>query len=294
MIFKKKNQKPLTYKKRSLLEETWNRLKKNRLAMVGLFIIIVIILMAIFADFIAPYPYDKQNYMEVGQSPSWKHIMGTDEFGRDIFSRVVYGSRISLYVGFISLSCGAFVGCVLGSVAGFFGGRTDNFIMRFCDVLYGIPRIVLAISIASTIGPGLTSALIAVAASSVPSFARVVRAATMTVRDMEYVEASASLGGSHRWIILHHIFPNILAPIIVQATLGIGTAILLCASLSFLGLGVQPPTPEWGSMLSSARTFMRDKAYMVISPGIAIMLTVLALNLFGDGLRDALDPKLKK
>jgi peptide/nickel transport system permease protein len=166
--------------------------------------------------------------------------------------------------------------------------------MRTCDVLHGIPRIVLAIAIAATTGPGITSALIAVAVSSVPNFARVVRAATMTVRDQEFVEASQSLGASNSRIIVHHIFPNILAPIIVQATLGIGTSILLCASLSFLGLGVQPPTPEWGSMLSSARSFMRDYSYMVISPGIAIMLTVLALNLFGDGLRDALDPKLKK
>ena len=242
----------------------------------------------------AGYPYDKQDYVNVLQGPSLQHLMGTDEYGRDIFSRVVYGSRISLYVGFVSLSGGALMGCIVGAVAGYFGGKADDVIMRVMDVLNGIPRIVLAIAIAGTIGAGITSALIAVAVSSVPNFARVVRAATMTVRDQEFVEASQSLGASHAHIIIHHIFPNILAQIIVQATLGIGTAILLCASLSFLGLGVQPLTPEWGSMLSSARTFMRDYPYMVISPGIAIMLTVLALNLFGDGLRDALDPKLKK
>ena len=281
-------------KKRSQLYEVWKRLRKNRLAVMGLAILAVLVLCAIFADFIAPYPYDKQDYLAVLQSPSWNHWMGTDEYGRDIFSRVIYGSRISLYVGFISLSGGALMGCIVGSIAGYFGGRVDDVIMRVMDVLNGIPRIVLAIAIAGTIGSGITSALIAVAVSSVPNFARVVRAATMTVRDQEFVEASQSLGASHAHIIVQHIFPNILAQIIVQATLGIGTAILLCASLSFLGLGVQPPTPEWGSMLSNARNFMRDYPYMVIAPGIAIMLTVLALNLFGDGLRDALDPKLKK
>ena len=281
-------------KKRSQLYEVWKRLRKNRLAVMGLAILAVLVLCAIFADFIAPYPYDKQDYLAVLQGPSWNHWMGTDEYGRDIFSRVIYGSRISLYVGFISLSGGALMGCIVGSIAGYFGGRVDDIIMRVMDVLNGIPRIVLAIAIAGTIGSGITSALIAVAVSSVPNFARVVRAATMTVRDQEFVEASQSLGASHAHIIVQHIFPNILAQIIVQATLGIGTAILLCASLSFLGLGVQPPTPEWGSMLSNARNFMRDYPYMVIAPGIAIMLTVLALNLFGDGLRDALDPKLKK
>lgn len=291
---KKKNRTELGHiKKRSQFQETWKRLVKNRLAMIGLIILALLVLVAIFADVIAPYPYDKQDYAAVLQSPSLAHLMGTDEYGRDILSRVIYGSRISLYVGFISLMGGALIGCIVGSIAGFFGGMTDNVIMRICDVLHGIPRIVLAIAIAATIGPGITSALIAVAVSSIPNFARVVRAATMTVRDQEFVEASQSLGASDARIIVHHIFPNILAPIIVQATLGIGTSILLCASLSFLGLGVQPPTPEWGSMLSNARSFMRDYAYMVISPGIAIMLTVLALNLFGDGLRDALDPKLK-
>lgn len=288
------NNKPARTKRRSQFQETWKRLSKNRLAMAGLIILVLLVLVAIFANLIAPYPYDKQNYSAVLQSPSWAHIMGTDEYGRDIFSRVIYGSRISLYVGFVSLMGGALLGCIVGAIAGFFGGTTDDIIMRICDILHGIPRIVLAIAIASTIGPGITSALIAVAVSSVPNFARIVRAATMTVRDQEFVEASQSLGASNTRIIVHHIFPNILAPIIVQATLGIGTAILLCASLSFLGLGVQPPTPEWGSMLSNARSFMRDYPYMVISPGLAIMVTVLALNLFGDGLRDALDPKLKK
>lgn len=281
-------------KKRSQFQETWKRLSKNNLALIGLGILLLLVLVAIFADVIAPYPLDKQDYNATLQGPSWEHIMGTDEYGRDIFSRVIYGSRISLYVGFVSLLMGAFVGCIFGAIAGYFGGITDQITMRCLDVLNSIPQVVLAIAISATIGGGITSAVAAVAISSIPTFARVVRAATMTVRDQEFVEASFSLGGTNSHIIAKHIFPNILSPIIVQATLGIGKSILLCSSLSFLGLGVQPPTPEWGSMLSSARTFMRDYPHMVIAPGLAIMLTVLALNLFGDGLRDALDPKLKK
>ena len=194
----------------------------------------------------------------------------------------------------ISLLGGALVGCLLGAIAGYFGGVVDTVIMRFNDILMAIPRIVLAISIASALGPGLTNAMIAVAISSVPNFARIVRASTLTIKDQEYIEAAHCIEAKNSRIIFCHIFPNVLAPIIVQATLGVGTAIILAASLSFLGLGVQPPTPEWGSMLSAARTYMRDYPYMVIFPGLAIMVTVLALNLFGDGLRDALDPKLKK
>ncbi len=281
-------------KRRGAFGEAWKRLRRNRLAMLGLVILAALTLAAAFADVLAPYPYGEQDYNAVLQAPSPRHWMGTDEYGRDIFSRVLYGGRVSLYVGFVSLMGGALVGCAVGAVAGFFGGVTDNAIMRVLDVVHGIPRIVLAIAIASAIGPGVTSALIAVAASSVSGFARVVRAATMTVREEEFVEASRSLGASSARIILRHIFPNVLSPVIVQATLGIGTSILLCASLSFLGLGVQPPTPDWGGMLASARSFMRDYAYMVVFPGAAIMLTVLSLNLFGDGLRDALDPRLKK
>lgn len=281
-------------KKRSQFQEVWRRLKKNRLAILGLALLLILVVVAIFADVIAPYPYDKQNYNETLQAPSLKHLAGTDEFGRDILSRIIFGSRISLRIGFISLSAGALIGCILGSIAGYFGGMIDNVIMRICDILHGIPRVILAIAIASTLGPGITSALIAVAVSSIPNFARVVRAATMTVRDQDYIEAARAIGASTTRIISLHVFPNILAPIIVQATLGIGTAILLASALSFLGLGIQPPTPEWGAMLSSARTYMRDNSYMVIGPGLAIMMTVMSLNLFGDGLRDALDPKLKK
>jgi peptide/nickel transport system permease protein len=257
-------------------------------------ILFILILCAIFADFIAPYPYDFQDYESAMLFPSLKHPMGTDNFGRDIFSRVIYGARISLYIGLASLSGGAVIGCVLGSLAGYFGGLTDAIIMRIIDILMSIPRTVLAISIATTLGTGLTNAVIAVALSSVPGFVRVVRASTMAVKEQEYVTAARAIGCGNLRIIFRHIFPNVLAPVIVQATLGIGTAIILAASLSFLGLGIQPPNPEWGAMLAVARSFIRDQWYMVAFPGLAIMLTVLSLNLFGDGLRDALDPRLKK
>ncbi len=274
------------------LHDVWDRLKKNRLAMIGLIVLILIVLVAIFADFIAPFPYDLQNYSDAKQFPSKKYIFGTDNFGRDIFSRVVYGTRISLKIGFISLSVGAFIGSLLGAISGYFGGWIDSVIMRLTDVLMSIPKVVLAIAISSILGPGLVTSMVAVGISSIPNFSRVVRASTLSVKEQEYIEAARALGVNHFRILFRHLFPNILAPIIVQATLGVGTSIILAASLSFLGLGVEPPTPEWGAMLSAARTFMRDEWYMVLFPGLAIMITVLSLNLLGDGLRDALDPKL--
>lgn len=281
-------------KKNSQWRDVWHRLRKNRMAMFGLFILVLLVFLAIFADFIAPYGYDEQNYTQMLQSPSLQHIMGTDNYGRDIFSRIVYGTRISLQIGFISLAISAVVGSILGACAGYFGSVSDTVIMRGSDILMAIPRTVLAIAIATTLGPGLVNAMIAVAIGTIPNFARVVRASTLTVKDQEYVEAARAIGASHPHIIARYIFPNVLAPIIVQATLGVGTAIILAASLSFLGIGISPPTPEWGSMLSAARNYMRDYWHMVTFPGLAIMVTVMALNLFGDGLRDALDPKLKK
>lgn len=275
------------------LYDIWGRLRKNPLAMFGLLVLILIILVAIFADFIAPFPYDLQNYSDARQFPSKEYIFGTDNFGRDIFSRVVYGTRISLKIGIISLSVGAFVGSLLGIISGYFGGWIDSIIMRLTDVLMSIPKVVLAIAISSTLGPGLVTSMVAVGISSIPNFSRLVRASTLSVKEQEYIEAARALGVNHFGIIFRHIFPNILAPIIVQATLGVGTSIILAASLSFLGLGVEPPMPEWGAMLSAARTFMRDEWYMVLFPGLAIMITVLALNLLGDGLREALDPKLR-
>ena len=285
--------KPKT-KKNSQWRDVWRRLRKNRMAMFGLCVLILLVFLAIFADVVAPYGYDDQNYSQMLELPSWQHVMGTDNYGRDIFSRIVYGTRISLLIGFISLAISTIVGSILGACAGYFGGASDTIIMRGSDILMAIPRTVLAIAIATTLGPGLVNAMIAVAIGTIPSFTRVVRASTLTVKDQEDVEAARAIGASNFHIIKKYVFPNVLAPIIVQATLGVGTAILLAASLSFLGIGISPPTPEWGSMLSAARSYMRDYWHMVLFPGLAIMITVLALNLFGDGLRDALDPKLKK
>ena len=285
--------KPKT-KKNSQWRDVWRRLRKNRMAMFGLCVLILLVFLAIFADVVAPYGYDDQNYSQMLELPSWQHVMGTDNYGRDIFSRIVYGTRISLLIGFISLAISTIVGSILGACAGYFGGASDTIIRRGSDILMAIPRTVLAIAIATTLGPGLVNAMIAVAIGTIPSFTRVVRASTLTVKDQEYVEAARAIGASNFHIIKKYVFPNVLAPIIVQATLGVGTAILLAASLSFLGIGISPPTPEWGSMLSAARSYMRDYWHMVLFPGLAIMITVLALNLFGDGLRDALDPKLKK
>ena len=269
-------------------------LAKSPLAMLGLAIVLLLVFCAIFADVIAPYSYSKQNLMHAFESPSSKHLFGTDEFGRDIFSRVIYGSRISLVVGFIAVGIAILCGGILGAVAGYYGGFLDNLIMRSMDILLSIPSTVLAISIAAALGPGLLNLMIAVGISSTPAYARVMRGSVLSVKGQEFVEAARAVGSNDRRIILRHIVPNCMAPIIVQSTLGVASAILATAGLSFIGLGIQPPIPEWGAMLSGARAYIRDYAYMTFFPGFAIMLTILALNFLGDGLRDALDPKLKR
>ena len=280
-------------KRTSLWMDVWRRLRKNKAAMVGLVIILIMVFCAIFADVIAPYGYDDQNLREKMQFPNSQHLLGTDNFGRDILSRIIYGSRISLQVGLISVGVSIVVGGIFGAMAAFYGGKTDNIIMRAMDILMAIPGMLLAIAIAAALGPGLGNMMIAIGVGSVPGYARVVRASVLTVRDEEFVEAARSIGASDFRIIMRHIIPNALAPIIVQATLGVAGAILSCASLSFLGLGISPPTPEWGAMLSASRQYIRNYWYMSTFPGIAIMLTVYALNVLGDGLRDALDPRLK-
>lgn len=281
-------------KKKSQWIDIWKRFRKNKAAMAGLIIIVILILTAIFADFVAPEGYDDQNFHRVNQFPSMQHLMGTDNLGRCVFSRVIFGSRISLQVGFIAVSISMVLGVAIGAIAGFFGQVLDNALMRFMDILLSIPQILLAIAIASAIGPGLINVMIAVGISSIPGYARLVRASVLTLREQEFIEAAKACGGSDFRLIVKHILPNSLAPIIVQATLGLAAAILSAAALSFIGLGIQPPTPEWGAMLSLGRRFLRDFWHMSFFPGLAIVVVVLALNMFGDGLRDALDPKLKR
>ena len=273
--------------------ETWRRLKKNKVAFVSLFILIALAAIALLADVIAPYPYSEQNPANFLQKPSAEHIFGTDQYGRDIFSRVLYGARISLSVGFIAVGVALVSGGLLGAIAGFYGGRVDNIIMRCMDILLSIPSVLLALAIVAAFGTSVINLMIATGISTVPSYARLVRSSILSIKDQEFVEAARAVGTSDAIIITQHILPNCLAPILVQATFGVATAILTVAGLSFVGLGLQPPIPEWGSMLSDARTYIRDYAYMMLPPAVAIALTVVCLNALGDGLRDALDPKLR-
>jgi peptide/nickel transport system permease protein len=283
------------YKKKSQMGEIWYRLKKNKTAILGLIVFLLLILMALLAPVL--YDYDtqviKQNIPTRLMPPNAAHPFGTDEMGRDIMARVVYGSRMSLFIGFAAVSVSLLVGGFLGAISGYYGGTLDNVIMRFMDILLAIPGTLLAITIVAALGPSIFNLIIALSVSYIPNFARVVRGPVLTVRDVEFVEAAKAIGAKTRTIIFSHVLPNSMAPVIVQTTLNVASVILTIAGLSFLGLGIQPPMPEWGAMLSSGRTYIRDQSYMTLFPGLAIMLTILSLNLLGDGLRDALDPRLK-
>lgn len=285
-----------TQKKRSMALEIWRRLKKNKMAMLGLTILVMLALTAIFADVIADYDTKviAQDIPNRLQGPSMEHWCGTDEFGRDIFARLVHGSRVSLVVGLISVSISLFIGGALGAIAGYYGGRVDNVIMRIMDIFLAVPSILLAMTIVAALGTSLVNVMLAIGVSGVPGYARIVRASVMSIKDQEFVEASRAIGAKSPTTIFREILPNCLAPIIVQATLSVAGAILSTASLSFIGLGVQPPSPEWGAMLSGGRNYLRDALHLTMFPGLAIVITILALNLLGDGLRDALDPRLKQ
>lgn len=272
----------------------WKRLSKSKTAMAGLVIIAAIIFMAIFADVIAPYAYDKPDYDAIFEYPSAEHWMGTDDLGRDIFSRVIYGTRVSLVIALMSVTISITCGVALGVTAAYFGGAYETVVMRLLDGFMAIPSLLLAISISSALGSGQLQTAIAIAISNIPTFVRVSRASVMTVKESEFVEAARSIGARSKRIMLKHILPNALAPIFVQATLNIVNAILTIAMLSFIGLGIEPPTPEWGSMLSQGRAYIRDFWPIVTFPGVMIMVTVISFNMLGDGLRDALDPRLKR
>lgn len=270
------------------------RFFRNKMAVLGLFIFLFMIVIAIFAPVIAPYDHLQTNLSESLQTPSAAHWFGTDEFGRDILSRILYGARVSLMVGVIAVGISLLLGTTLGLIAGYLGGKWDDAIMRFTDILLAFPSILLAIAIMTGLGRGVGNAMVAIGIVGIPVYARIVRGQVLAVRSQEYVEAARSIGAKPVRLILRHILPNVVAPLIVQASLGMSTAILEAAALGFLGLGVQPPQAEWGDMIAHGRRFINNAAYMIYFPGIAISLTVLGLNLFGDGLRDVLDPRLKK
>ncbi len=280
-------------KTQSQLSRIFKQWRRNRRAVVGAVILLIIVFMAIFAPFVTRYEPQKQNMRNRLQPPSSEHIFGTDQFGRDTYSRVVYGARLSLRVGFLSIALALVVGCALGLVSGYYGGVLDNVIMRIVDVLMALPGFLLALSIVAALGPGMQNVILAIGVSYVPSFARMMRSAVLSTRELDYVDAARALGAKDRRIILSHVLPNSLSPIIVLTTLSMAGAILSAAGLSFLGMGAQPPTPEWGSMISSSRPFIRVSHWAVTIPGLAIFTTVMCLNLVGDGLRDALDPRLK-
>ena len=282
-----------TRKKQSKLSEVWRRLKKNKVAMVSLFVIIIIILIAVFADFLAPYEYDQQDYSKVFAPPSREHLLGCDKLGRDLLSRIIVGARQSLALGVLAITISALIGLTIGSIAGYFGDWVDTIIMRFLDIYQSIPMFLLAITLAAILGPSLRNAILAIGISMVPGPARLIRASILTVRDRQYIEAARVINVPHSRVIMKHIIPNAIAPVIVSITMSIGSAILSGAMLSFIGLGVQPPLPEWGALVSEARSIMREHGELALYPGICIMITVLAFNLLGDGLRDALDPRLK-
>lgn len=280
---------------RSFWQDVGHRFIRNNKTIIGLVMLGVIVLMCVYGMFALDYETDviNQNISNKLQTPSGEHLFGTDALGRDIFNRIVYGARYSLFIGFSSTLISLSVGSILGCIAGYFGGKTDNIIMRLTDVFIAIPSTLMAIAVVSALGPNFANLIIAIALGDIPGYARIIRSSVLSIRDNEFVEASVAVGGSSAHIMAQHIFPNTLAALIVQATLGVGYVIIAASGLSYLGLGVMPPAPEWGAMLSEAQAQIRYFPHQVIFPGLAIVITVLALNLLGDALRDAIDPTLK-
>lgn len=285
---------PAEEKHVSPMTEAWQSFYKNKLALAGLGIVIFFIILAIIAPFIAPYSFKEQVLADRLQAPSSEHWFGTDDFGRDIFSRIVYGARISLWVGFFSVLGSVVAGTALGIIAGYYGRWVDAIISRIFDIMLAFPSILLAIAVVAILGPSLQNALIAIAVINIPNFGRLVRSKVLSIKQEEYIMAARAVGMKDTRILFRHILPNSVSPVIVQATLAIATAIIEAAALGFLGLGAQAPTPEWGKMLADSKQYLVQAPWTLFFPGMAIMLTVLGFNLMGDGLRDVLDPKMKQ
>lgn len=270
----------------------WHKLKNNKLALSGLLIITILVAIAIFAPKITTYEPTSQNILERLQKPSVKHLLGTDELGRDVFSRIVYGTRISLSVGFIAVGISVIIGVFFGALAGFYGGWIDSLIMRFVDIMFCFPSFFLILMIIAVLGPNIYNVMIIIGITSWPGIARLVRGEILSVKEREFVYAAKAIGASDLRIIFKHILPNALAPVLVTATLGIADAILVESGLSFLGLGVQPPMPSWGNILTSGKDYIESAWWLTLFPGLAILITILSYNLVGEGLREVIDPKL--
>lgn len=279
-------------RRRSFISGVLRRIVRSKGGMVGGAFVLMLVLLAIFAPYITPYDPIIISPTEALQPPSLKHLAGTDRFGRDLLSRIIFGTRISLRVGFIGVGIALTCGSLLGLLGGYFGGWVDNVVVLIVNIMLAMPGILLALVIVAALGPGLQNVMIAVGISSIPSYARVVRASTLTTKENAFIEAARVVGCKNQRIIIRHILPNVIAPIIVLSTLGVAIAVLIGASVSFLGLGAKPPTPEWGIMVNDGRNFLRQAWWLSTLPGLAIMLTAIALNLLGDSLRDALDPRL--
>lgn len=279
---------------RGLWHDAWARLRRNHFAVGGGIVAILLALLAVAAPLVAPYDPIAQDYDHLLQGPSLQHIFGTDNFGRDIFSRIIYGGRISLSVGSLGTLLGLTIGIMIGLIAGYYGGWVDSLAMRLLDILLAFPGLLLAIAIVAVLGVGTQNVIIAIGIFSVPGFARVLRGSILSLKQQDFVMAARASGATDRRLMVSHLLPNAVAPVLVIATLRLGTAILTAASLSFLGLGIRPPSPEWGAMLSDGRQYIQLAPHVTVFPGLAILTIMLALNLLGDGLRDALDPKLRK
>jgi ABC-type dipeptide/oligopeptide/nickel transport system permease subunit len=278
---------------RSLASDAWRRLRRSKSALIGGGLLLAIVVGALLAPLISPYDPIKTSQRTSLEAPSATHLMGTDRFGRDVLTRVLWGGRLSLPVGFVSVVIAAVIGVALGLLAGFYGGRLDALIMRCVDLLLAFPGILLALAIVAILGASLLNLMIAVGIASIPDYVRITRGTVLSIKEREFVLAARTVGARDTALLLRHILPNVLAPLIVLATLGMASAIITGSALSFLGLGIKPPTPEWGNMLSEGREFLQRAWWVAFFPGLAIMLTVFAINLLGDGLRDALDPRIK-